>query len=153
MNFIKYTPLKQKLRERTLTDREALPYLIVFTALTALMVGVPLYENYNAMDGISAACSVALAIFGIIFAYKQNGKENGYDLVQKYVVLGWITSIRFILVGIPLYIVVAIAGYSMGFSMEETNGIDLVFSVGFEALLYYRIAMHIRDTREAIQTA
>ena len=151
MNFIKYTPLKEKLKERTLSDQEALPYLVVFTAITALMIGVPLYENYNVLDGISAACSVALAIFGIIYAYNQNGKENGYDLVQKYVVLGWITSVRFILIGIPIYVVVGIAGYSIGFSMEETNEIDLVFWVGFEALLYYRIAMNIRDTREAIK--
>ena len=151
MNFIKYTPLKEKLKERTLSDREALPYLVVFTAITALMVGVPLHENYNVLDGISAACSVALAIFGIIYAYNQNGKENGYDLVQKYVVLGWITSVRFILIGIPIYVVVGIAGYRMGFSMEETNEIDLVFWVAFEALLYYRIAMNIRDTRGAIK--
>lgn len=152
MNFIKYSPLKEQLKERTLSDREALPYLIVFTAITALMVGVPLYENYNVLDGIYAACSVALAIFGIIYAYNQNGKENGYDLVQKYVVMGWITSVRFILIGIPLYAVVAAVSYGMGFSIEETNGIDLLFSVGFEALLYYRIAMNIRDTRGAIQS-
>lgn len=151
MNFIKYTPLKEKLRERTLSDREALPYLVVFAAITALMIGVPLYENYNVLDGSSVACSVVLAIFGIIYAYIQNGKENGYDLVQKYVVLGWVTSVRFILIGIPVYVLVGMAGHSIGFSTEETNEIDLVFWVGYEALLYYRIAMNIRDTREAAQ--
>lgn len=151
MNFIKYSPLKEKLRDRTLSDREALPYLVASTAIVALMIGVPLYDSYNTLDGISAALSVALAILGIIYAYNQNGKENGYDLVQKYVVLGWITSVRFILISIPIYVVIGVAAYSMGFSMEETNEIDLVFWVGLEALLYYRIAMNIRDTRGAIK--
>jgi len=152
MYFVKYQPLKEKLSSRTLSEREALPYLVVFTALTALTVAVPLYENYNTLDGIAAGFSVLIAIFGILFAYKQNGENEGFDLIQKYVVLGWVTTIRFLIVGIPLGIGVAIAAGALGFSMEETNGIDLAFWIGFEALLYYRIGIHIRDTREAIKT-
>ena len=149
MYFVRYNPLKEKLRERALSDREALPYLILFVALTALAVGLPLYESYNLLDGISAFSSVIIAVVGLIYAYKQNEKEDGYDLIQKYVVLGWITGVRFILIGLPLYVVVGVIAYSFGFSMEETNPIDLAYWVGFEALLYYRIGQHIRDTTGA----
>ena len=152
MYFIKYQPLKEKLRERTLSEREALPYLIVSTAIVALLLGIPLYERYNVIDGISAVVSIALAIFGILFAYKQNGKEEGFDFIKKYVVLGWITGVRFFIVFVPLGVVlILIAGY-LGFSAEETNEVDLILQIVFEALLYYRIGRHIKDTRKAIKT-
>jgi predicted membrane channel-forming protein YqfA (hemolysin III family) len=152
MYFIKYQPLKEKLSNRTLSEREALPYLVVFTALTALTVGVPLYENYNTLDAIAAGFSVLIAIFGILFAYKQNGENEGFDLIKKYVVLGWVTTVRFIIVSIPLGIAAAFGAGALGLSMDETNVIDLAFWIGFEAMLYYRIGIHIRDTREAIKT-
>lgn len=151
MYFVKYHPLKEKLSSRTLSEREALPCLVVFTALTALSVVIPLYENYNALDRTAAGFSVLLAIFGILFAYKQNGGNEGFDLIQKYVVLGWVTTFRFLIVGIPLGIFVAVAAGALGYSLEETNAIDLAFWMAFEALLYYRIGIHIRDTREAIK--
>jgi predicted membrane channel-forming protein YqfA (hemolysin III family) len=151
MYFIKYKPLKEKLSNRTVSEREALPYLVVFTALTALAVGVPLYDNYNSLDGIAAGLSVLFAIFGILFAYKQNGKNEGFDLIQKYVVLGWVTSVRFILVSIPLTVIFSFVSDHLGLSMEETNGLDFAFWIGFESLLYYRIGVHIRDTRGAIK--
>lgn len=152
MYFVKYQSLKEKLSIRTLPEREALPYLIAFTGLTALSVGVPLYENYNFLGGLAAGFSVLFAVWGILFAYKQNGGDEGYDLIQKYIILGWVTTIRFLIVGVPLGILAVISGEALGFSMDETNVIDLAFWTGFEALLYYRIGVHIRDTREAIQT-
>lgn len=151
MYFVKYQPLKRKLSSRTLSEREALPYLVVFTALTALAISFPLYENYNLLDGIATGFSVLFAIFGILFAYQQNGKNEGFDLIQKYVVLGWVTTIRFLIVGIPLGIAASMGAISLGFSMDETNVIDLAFWIGFEGLLYYRIGVNIRDTREAIK--
>ena len=38
MNFITYAPLKEQLRERTLSDRQALPYLIASTTIPAFLL-------------------------------------------------------------------------------------------------------------------
>lgn len=151
MNFITYAPLKEQLRERTLSDRQALPYLIASTTISAFLLSIPLHENYNLLDGLSVVVSLTLAIAGILFAYNKNGKENGYDLIQKFMVIGWITGVRFILIGIPISVVVGVVAHYLGFSFKETNPVGYTYYILFEALLYYRIGKHIEDTRGTIQ--
>jgi hypothetical protein len=148
MYFIKYQPLKNQLRCRSVTDREALPYLAIFAALTALVGAIPLTDGFNHWDAISAFFSVMLAIGGIIYAYHQNGGRTGNDLIQKYVILGWIVSFRFMLIVIPTMIILMIVGDLMGLvSLDSTGPFDVLGVFVFEAILYQRIGRHIRDTR------
>ena len=52
MYFFKIEPLKKQLRDRTLTDREALPYLLIFTALMSLFpLGAPSASTRRAAEG------------------------------------------------------------------------------------------------------
>ena len=98
MYFTKYHPLKEKLRDRSVSDREALPYFLIFLALTALVTVFPMFESFNEWDFVSGVLSVILAVGGVIYAYKCNGGKEGFDLIQKYVVLGWVVVIRCLLV-------------------------------------------------------
>jgi len=148
MYFIKYLPLKDQLRCRSVTDREALPYLATFAALTALVGAIPLTDGFNHWDAISAFFSVVLAIGGIVYAYHQNGGRAGNDLIQKYVILGWVVSFRFLLIAIPTIIVLMIVGDLMGLlSWDSTGPFDASCIFAFEFILYQRIGRHIRDTR------
>lgn len=90
MYFVRYHSLKEKLRSRALSDREALPYLVLLIALVALIGGVPIVEGFNEFDAISVCLSVIFAIGGTCYVYQQNGGKEGFDLIQKYVVLGWV---------------------------------------------------------------
>lgn len=148
MYFIKYQPLKNQLRCRSVTDREALPYLAIFAALTAFVGAIPLTDGFNHWDAMSAFFSVVLAIGGVVYAYQQNGGRTGNDLIQKYVILGWVVSFRFMLIAIPAMIVLMIVGDLLGLvSWDSTGPIDVLGVFVFEVILYQRIGRHIRDTR------
>jgi hypothetical protein len=124
---------------------------MAYAILTALAVGFPMSENYNQIDMAGGFVSVILAIWGVSYAYKKNGKENGYDFIQKYTVLGWIAFIRCTLVFIPAYIVLLIFGEVTGLTdidAEETSWFDFTIYAFFEALIYQRIGRHITDTTE-----
>ena len=147
MYFVKYQPLKQKLAERSLSDKEALPYLLIFTVLTVFVTSVPLYDNFNNWDVLTSILSIALAILGIIYAYKKNGGEEGYDFIQKYVVLGWVVFIRCFLVFLPIMVLCLIIGEYFNFiSLDESNVFDVVIQCSFEIVLYQRIGKNIKDT-------
>jgi hypothetical protein len=147
MHFIKYHPLKQKLRDRNVSDREALPYLAVFSGSTALVGAFPMFNGFNHWDFASGAFSVILAVGGVIYAYSCNGGRQGFDLIQKYVVLGWVVVIRCLLVSIPLLIVGYVAGEALGAIKDDTGIFDVLLIAVFEVFLYQRIGRHIRDTR------
>jgi uncharacterized RDD family membrane protein YckC len=147
MYFVKYHPLKERLRARSISDREALPYLIVFVGMTAMVGAIPLIDKYNVWDGVSAFLGIVTAIGGVLYAYRQNGGSAGYDLIQKYVVLGWVVTIRVLLAFIPTAIVLYIIGDMIGLmSRDATGPYDVVIVLLFEIFLYQRLGRHIGDT-------
>jgi hypothetical protein len=147
MHFIRYQPLKEKLKTRSLSDREALPYLIVMVGLFAAGYLFPNTETLNTWDWIGGGVSVALSISGVIYAYVRNGGAQGFDLIQKYAVLGWIVTVRCLLTFIPCVVLICIGGEALGVVSEETNWFDVSVIAAFEVLLYQRIGRHISDTK------
>lgn len=147
MYFVKYHPLKEKLSERSLSDREALPYFVLFIGLTALAGSIPLFDEFNVFDGISSMLSVLTAIWGVFYAYKENGGSNGYDLIHKYVVLGWVVSVRFFIVFIPASIALYAFGEVLGIVTDETGWYDIFLYFVAEIILCQRIGRHIGDTK------
>ncbi len=88
MYFIQYHPLKEKLRERALSESEALPYWILFNVLVVLGFSVPMPGDFNAWDAIEGVMSLLFTICGIYHVYSQNGGVSGFDFIQKSIVLG-----------------------------------------------------------------
>jgi hypothetical protein len=155
MYFIKYQPLKEKLRTRSLSDREALPYFIIYVVGVALSGAFPMESEYKLWDWISVSLSVLLTIGGVFYAYRENGGDAGYDLILKYIVIGWIVSIRFFLIiFIPLVLFITLDETIGLVSWDATESnwdviqpyfISVIFIT--VAIYYQRIGMHIRDTR------
>ena len=80
MYFVFYHPLKHKLRTDSLSDREALPYLIIYAVLFAL-------ESSTEADryGFLSLClTIIIVIGGTYYAYLQNGGKEGSNLIKKY---------------------------------------------------------------------
>ncbi len=149
MYFLKYQPLKERLRDRSVSDREALPYLVVFFGLTALTQVFPLLDGFNQWDFISGGLSVVFAAGGVIYAYKSNGGEEGFDLIQKYLILGWVVAVRCLLVSVSLIFVVYSAGEYFGLVEAQTGLFDVLLLAIFEICFHQRLGRHIRDTRIA----
>jgi len=148
MYFIKYQPLKKQLLERSLSDREALPYVFLYVGLTSLMCSVPLYDGFNMWDGVSSALTVLLAIGGVLYAYSKNGGKEGHDLIQKYVVLGWVVFVRFFLISIPVMILLFRLGHMAGLvTQNSTRPYDVVVVALLEAIFYQRVGRHVKDTK------
>ena len=147
MYFIKLYPLKEKLRERSVSDREALPYLIIFGVLTTLAVYLPAQENYNNWDAFNVVLSLILTIGGTLYAYFENGGNDGFDFIQKYVVLGWVVFVRFFLGSFPIFLLLIYIGISSGLhSSEATSPYGVLIAFLWEVIFYQRLGRHIKDT-------
>jgi membrane protease YdiL (CAAX protease family) len=153
MYFLRYQPLKEKLRTRTLSDREALPYLIAYSAFYSVFWLIPGIENPTSWDYLSAGASVVLAILAVIYFYIKNGKSEGFDLVLKFLTIGWIVGVRFVLamllvLGLMLLVLPIIdTETDFLFGEESTGWLDSLVIAVIEIIFYQRIGHHIADTK------
>ena len=151
MNFISYQPLKEQLRSRTFTDRQALPYFILFCVLS---VPVPTSVTANSLDRVLTGCWVLITALGLLYAYRKNGGSDGVDFIKKFIALGWIALVRWTLVFIPLSVIVMIAVGHFGGPLDEsvkaeaTEWFHLIAPCIFMIVLFQRIGWHIKDTVE-----
>lgn len=146
MYFIKYQPLKEQLRHRTFSDRDGLPYYIIYVVSTLLMLNLS-WGVYNKFDALSATIGSAATIWGILYTFKKNGGKQGYDFIQKSIVLGWIVIMRCLL---PFLFIGGAVGYfskvALGQPIDETTWVDVGIYTIFLAIYFHRLGRHIADT-------
>ena len=149
MYFIQYHPLKEKLRNRSLSDREALPYFIVFIILPLALALE--HEEGNDWDFVLSILNIVCTILGTIYVYLCNGGREGFNFIQKYVVLGWIVLIRLYLIILAVTITISEV-FTIATDIEiemlsgETNLFDVVLVVIIYIIYYQRLGRHIQDT-------
>ncbi len=149
MYFIKYHPLKEDLRKRQISDRHALPYLIVFIALTTLSAEFPIVYDIHPWHNLSGFLSVGISVWGVYYAYIKNGGSEGYDLIQKFVVLGWVLNIRIIIIMIPTVFLFDIINDWLDVFKDTTNLYEAYFIL-LEIVFYKKLGLHISDTNNNI---
>jgi len=150
MYFIKYNPLKEQLRERSFTDRDGLPYYILYVAASTFLLGFPLTRT-DGLEVLSASINSIVVILGILYAYRKNGGISGYDFMQKSIVLGWIVFFRCFWL---FFLVSVVFGYlakkALGLTFGSSTWIDIVESALFIAFYSQRLGRHIQDTNKLL---
>ncbi len=158
MYFVKYQPLKRKLKKRTLSDREAVVYLVVYSFLLGLAFAFLTGTTDECSDADLAAWDdevfslvfSCIPIAGIYYVYVANGGKTGFDLIQKYFVLGWVVSIRFLVVFLPLSLAtIFVSAQVFGNGCEDRIQYypQYVLSILGGVVYFQRLGRHIRDTR------
>lgn len=145
MYFWNINKLKSDFNEGSVTEKSILQYLIAYTVLFGIAM-IPFGEK-NQFDMLSAALMIPLSVLGIFYAYACNGGDTGADFLAKYCAIGWVVTIRFIAILIPVSIVLGIIlGLSGVDFYESTTLMGVLLDVTITALLLWRIAVHIQQT-------
>ncbi len=90
--------VKRELTGEPLTSRQLLPYLLAVMVLEALVVEFsflgPSSQDLGVRQWAVASASVVVTVFGCLYIYRQNGGASGTRLLERFLVLGWVTGIR-----------------------------------------------------------
>jgi hypothetical protein len=145
MYFLRLRPLKRDLAAQAISERGALPYLLWLGGLTALATILP-YGDVNSWDYGGAVASVGIFLAGTVLAYRGNGGAAGQDFLIRYLCLNWVVGLRLLLlVGIPVFTAgVLLEELLFGEIPEETTAVGAFAIAVFEAVVYWRIVVHIR---------
>ncbi len=152
MYFWRIEKLKTEMAARPLSERAALPYLVVDVVLVSAVAYIP-QTMLNVWDGLGAVCSVLLAAVGTLYIYRQNGGAEGQHFLQRYFAVGWVVTVRW-LVGLILVLVAFYATLAaVGADLESTHWYDFLLIALLEAVLYWRIGHHVKDLAQRATAA
>jgi len=103
------------------------------------------YANPNQYDTVGGVISLFIAVVGLWFIYICNGGKNGKRIIERYISIGWVIAVRFvILLLIPaLVVAIILQEMYMGGIPEETSLFDVVFIQAFSVIYILWVAKHV----------
>jgi hypothetical protein len=144
--------LKRRLIEGRLADREAVSYLAATSAMTSLAMAFP-PASPNAWDTGMGLVGCVLVVLGTWWVYRQNGGAAGADLVNRYLSLSWVLTIRLAspLLAVALLLEVLTAGEELPVAQNGPGTALTTLLIGL--LFYQRLGAHVRDVAHATRTS
>lgn len=153
--------LKDALVERPLTAREQLSYYIAtFVVLYLLMALGALAPAASASATVfNLILSFVFLVFGTLYCYASNGGANGTEFLPRLFAVGWVVTIRWSVVAVPLLILGGFVLMVMSILVGDTGPDPAdaatpgpIFTVASTALWYllyalliWRCGAHLRD--------
>ena len=154
MYFWKIESLKEDFSSGSFTDRELIPYVVLYAGLYAIgieLMGYLPYEDINVWTYVSSVMNILIPVVGTIYAYKMNGGGGGSNFASKYFSIGFVVSVRFMVYLIPVIILMFIY-WEITYRETEDMHMSVVEVFLFSSwyvFLYLRMAKHIGDTAHA----
>jgi uncharacterized membrane-anchored protein YitT (DUF2179 family) len=154
MYFWKIDKLKEDIKNNEFYEKDRFLYSVIYVTFCAigleLMWLIPT-ENYNLWDSLSSFSNILIVFLGTIYAYKSNGGKNGTDFLGRYFSIGFVVTIRFLVLIIPMFVAL-VSYYIYAFPEDEdipSSAIDVLPFVLWYAALYWRIGKHISDVKNS----
>jgi len=108
---------------------------MAYVIFMAVVCGFAFGES-TPWDIAAGLASVVITVFGVLHLKRQNLDTFGNDFLSKYFCLGWIITIRMLLLAIPAGVVIfALASITGG--DEALSPAGALFTIGFEILFYW----------------
>ena len=143
MYFWNINKLKEDLKEQPLPESESFKYLLASSIVLGLVM-VPLFET-NKYDVIGALLDTVVLVFGVLYIFRCNGAANGEHLLQRYFSLGWVVSIRWLVLAvIPVFVAYFVVMEIVGEVPEYTTLQDTVLISVLYAGYFLRLGAHFK---------
>ncbi len=145
MQFIDAKPLIEKYRSGTFQEAEVAPYFMGYLILIAIATGFAV-GDMDLWSVVSGFASIVITIMGVLHLKRQNNDTFGNGFLSKYFSLGWIISIRMLLLAFPTVFVILAFVSNLGNDAEDAAG--TVFTIVFEILFYWWLGVLFAESNQ-----
>ena len=146
--------LKQLLAEEGLPQKTCLYYLLLFgLAITGGMefMAYSPYEEPNIWRYIITVGYLVSSAAGTLLFYRANGGKSGRDLIDRYISIGFVVTVRLfpliliIMVGLGIY-------WAVVFGEREVypvTPVQALLTIGWTILIWANMVKHVGDIANA----
>ena len=139
--------LVAELSKGEMTQWEMAQYLIATTVVWYIFGGV-YYDpsDIEISEWIISLILAAIAATGIYYCFTVNRKYGNKDFIVRFTILSWPTTIRWILIAVAVYILMAIV--FRGYLKISTDSLWFValYEVSLEATYFWILSNYIKMT-------
>lgn len=151
MYFWNIEGLKKDHIEGTFTDKNVLPYILVYVGLGAFfgeLMHYITYEEVNVWSYILSGLNVLIVVAGTLYAYQSNGGSQGDNFAAKYFSISFVVAIRMMLLLIPITVILILYWAAVFGDQEDipTTLLEVVLFAFWLSLIYFKTAKHIGET-------
>ena len=154
MYFWKIEELKQDIREKNVSEFTIFIYFMIFFIGSYAVYELSYIwppEEVNNWDIIGSIASIVLGVSATFTMFFLNGGKSGNQFLTKYFSIGFVASIRYFVITIPLLLI------PFMFSLAEidensdisTTGIETIVLFVWELGLYAYICKHISEVKNS----
>ena len=145
MQILSAAPLVEKFRSDSFEESEIGPYVIAFVVFESVIWALA-YGEATAWNILSSIAVIIITIFGILYLKKQNGDTFGGGFLLKYFSLGWVVTIRLLLLAIPVGVVLFGLGMIVG-GDRSIEPVGAIFVIALTIAEYVWLGRLIAETR------
>jgi hypothetical protein len=154
MYFWNIESLKKQLKEPGLTEKQIFVYILIYVAMEAVGMELMSYlpgEDPGLWGYVASALNIAIAVAGTIYAFRANGGATGEHFAARYFSIGFVATIRFLVLLIPIMggMMVFWAASWESEGIVETTPVEVAVFSAWYAALYLYMGKHIRQTASA----
>jgi len=143
MLFFNLRAAKEKLAQGILPDRDLIPYLLVVMAILSLVA-----PGWSTKDDLTLWSnllpSMIIAIWGTHYLYRCNGGAAGREFLQRYLVLGWVVSLRYVIAAFPICLLIYSISYRETWA-PTVEWAQRIIIVAIELGYYFYAGFHFRS--------
>ncbi len=150
MYFWKLDALKEQIKSQNLTEKDRFTYALVYVVLGAVEMQLSILwppEIVNVWDWVHGMAYVLITAMGSIFVFQANGGNEGQDYLGRYVSIGFVMSVRFLIYAIPMFVCLLVY-YVYAYGDDDvipSSAYDTLPFIVWYAALYWRIGVHVKD--------
>lgn len=139
MQILSAKPLIEEFRSGDFWESDVEPYFMAYIILTALVMGFA-FSDANPWGIAAGAASVVITVFGALHLKRQNGDTFGNQFLAKYFALGWVITVRMILLSIPAAVVLFAFASIVG-GVSATDPMGAIFTIAIHILFYWWLGL------------
>lgn len=147
MYIWKTTELANEIKENTLTEKDWKQYylagsIVMIIALYLTQLEPRIEINTQSLI-VEAVLMVVIAVIGINITFKTNQNNNGSNFVARIIALSLPIIIKSTVFLVLFFIALGVVAEVAELSTESIDWLMVIFTVLIEALIFWRINVHL----------
>lgn len=148
MQIISAKPLIEQFKNKEFEDNQVGTYFLAYVILESVIFAFT-YGEANAWNILTSIAALVITILGILHLKQCNNNSFGDGFFNRYFSLGWVTSVRMLILSIPA----GVALFSVAMILGGARALapaGALFTILYSAVFFWWLGNLIKESQTVV---